>query len=85
MNDIIEGEVETPDQEVATVSDNAVAVFNPLDAEPVAFAQHLAIRQANYDALQSQWMPIPLPGRASGQIHACRQHICPEAGRRTHG
>ena len=83
MNDIIEGEVETPDQEVATVSDNAVAVFNPLDAEPVAFAKHLAIRQENYDALQSHLMAMLVPGKDFGKIHVVSKNKCKDGARCT--
>ena len=83
MNDTIEGEVETPDQEVATVSDNAVAVFNPLDAEPVAFAKHLAIRQENYDALQSHLMAMLVPGKDFGKIHVVSKNKCQEGARCT--
>ena len=69
----IEGEVidEDPGKEVATASDNAgvVQVFNPLDAEPVAFARQLQIRQDNYDNLQLHLQGVLIAGKDFGKIH----------------
>ena len=79
MSDIIEGEiVEDPGTEVVTVSDNAGAVvsFNPLDAEPVAFARQLTERQNNYDQLQMHLRGVLIEGKDFGKIHVVGKNKC---------
>lgn len=84
MKDIIEGELEKePGKEVATVDDNAGAVvsFNPLDAEPVAFARQLASRQSNYDQLQMHLRGVMVAGKDFGRIHVMPKNKCKEGAR----
>ena len=45
------------------------AIFNPLDAEPVAFKQALESRSANYDALAMHLRGILVAGKDFGRIH----------------
>ena len=71
--DDIEGQLvdENAGKEVTPTSDNAGAkqVFNPLDAEPLAFARQLAIRQDNYDQLKMHLVGVLVPGKDFGKIH----------------
>lgn len=70
-NDIIDGEVVESDRQVATHSDNATGmrVFNPLDAEPIAFKRALESRQENYNSLAQHLRTIMTPGIDFGRIH----------------
>ena len=75
--DDIDGQLvdEAAGKEIATTSDNAgaVKVFNPLDAEPVAFARQLAIRQDNYDQLKMHLIGVLVPGKDFGKIHVVKK------------
>lgn len=77
MNDIIEGELadEQPGRKVTTRDDKAgaVEVFNPLDAEPVAFTRQLQIRQDNYDNLRQHLFGVLVPGKDFGKIHVVKK------------
>ena len=76
MNDIIEGEIgDEPGKKIATADANAgtVAVFNPLDAEPVAFKRQLEIRQQNYDNLREHLFGELVPGKDFGKIHIVKK------------
>ena len=72
-DDIIEGELadEQPGRAVTTRDDKpgAVAVFNPLDAEPVTFTRQLQTRQDNYDNLREHLFGVLVPGKDFGKIH----------------
>lgn len=77
MNDVIEGELaaEEPGREVTTRDDKsgAVRVFNPLDAEPVAFTRQLQVRQDNYDNLRLHLFGVLVPGKDFGKIHVVKK------------
>ena len=66
---------EEPGKEVAPTSANAgaVPVFNPLDAEPVAFKRQLETRQANYDNLREHLFGELVPGKDFGKIHVAKK------------
>lgn len=70
-DDYIEGELahDEPRTAVATRTEQAVQVFNPLDHEPVAFSRGLVTRQQNYDALQSHLEGVLVKGKDYGKIH----------------
>lgn len=81
----IEGEFSpVPDEEsasgraLARRQDTAAAVFNPLDAEPVAFKQQLANRQENYDALAMHLRGVLVLDKDFGRIHVAPKSKCPE-------
>lgn len=65
----IEGEVIRDDQQIATQQAGATTVYNPLDAEPIAFKQALQSRQENYDSLAQHLRLIMTPGVDFGRIH----------------
>lgn len=50
----------------------AQPVFNPLDAEPVAFAQALAKRSENYDQLAMHLRAVLVPKKDFGRIHVSK-------------
>jgi len=52
------------------------AIFNPLDAEPVAFKQALESRSANYDALAMHLRGILVAGKDFGRIHIAKKNKC---------
>lgn len=55
-----------------------VAIFNPLDAEPVAFARQLELRSQNYAALALHLRGILVPDKDFGRIHIAKKDKCPE-------
>ena len=73
MNDIIEGELAEPSSKTEIVkqddSAGAVAVFNPLDAEPINFKRQLDTRQENYDTLQMHLQGVLVADKDFGKIH----------------
>lgn len=77
MANTIEGDLleESPGQEVATTADTAGAtiVYNPLDAEPVAFSRQLSTRQENYDQLRMHLIGVLVPGKDFGRIHVSKR------------
>ena len=78
----IEGEVITDEPETALVkasdSSHQVEIFNPLDAEPVAFKKALESRSENYDALALHLRGILVPEKDFGRIHHANKEKCPE-------
>lgn len=77
MNDTIEGEVlrnETT-KEVAEINTDATAVasFNPLEAEPVAFARQLQNRQDNYDSLQMHLQGVLITPEDFRRLHIAKK------------
>lgn len=56
----------------------AVAVFNPLDAQPIAFKQALQSRQENYDNLAMHLRGMLVLDKDFGQIHVMPKGKCPE-------
>lgn len=69
----IEGETVEPagSQEIVKHDETAqqVQVFNPLDAEPVAFKRQLVSRSENYDALAMHLRNMLVPDKDFGRIH----------------
>ncbi len=85
MNDIVEDQVivdpviEAGGKMTLRKENQQVQVFNPLDAEPVAFKQQLESRSENYDALAMHLRGILVPGKDFGQIHVkkdCKEYGC---------
>ena len=73
-DEIIEGEVVQPDAQepenaVQVHQDAPVVIYNPLDAEPVAFRNQLQNRQENYDALAMHLRTHLVEGKDFGRIH----------------
>jgi len=81
-NEPIEGEYTEPGRAVAERSESRqAAVFNPLDAEPVSFANQLQTRQENYDALQMHLRGVLVPDKDFGRLHVASRDKCPEPWR----
>jgi len=55
---------------------SAVAVFNPLDAQPVAFKRALVSRSENYDALAMHLRGMLVPDKDFGRIHIAGKSKC---------
>lgn len=75
-DDIIEGEIaeSSSKTEIVKQNDNAGAmrIFNPLDAEPVAFKKQLESRQENYDNLKMHLFGVLVPGKDFLKIHVTK-------------
>ena len=56
---------------------NQVPIFNPLDAQPVAFKRQLDERSENYDALAAHLRNMLVPGKDFGRIHIAKKDKCP--------
>lgn len=70
---------DSPSTELAPARDgvsHSVEVFNPLDAEPVAFKRALESRSANYDALAMHLRGILVAGKDFGRIHIAKKAKC---------
>lgn len=60
----------------ASDAPHQVPIFNPLDAEPVAFKQALISRSENYDALAMHIRGILVPDKDFGKIHVMPKTKC---------
>lgn len=56
---------------------NQVAIFNPLDAEPVEFHQKLISRRDNFDVLAALFRDMLIPDKDFGRIHHANKTDCP--------
>lgn len=72
----IEGEkINTAPEALPVAASDAphqVAMFNPLEAEPVQFQRQLATRQENYDALAMHLRGMLVPDKDFGRIHVSK-------------
>lgn len=78
----VEGKIVTDATEALPVappeSSHQVEIFNPLDAQPVAFKRQLTERSENYDNLAMHLRGMLVPGKDFGRIHVMPKSKCPE-------